>query len=357
VKRRSRQLLSVLLFVAIVGVLVWWSWPKRPPPPADANSADANGTGVKVAGGVTDANAPAAPGPANANGSGTGPTTRTGPRDILSPLTETRKLDADTAMKAARAGQQLLSAGKLVQGRAELSKALLSGRLPTGHAAEARRVLSELAERMIFSREVFEDDPYTMHYRFGSGEVLARVERKLKLHVPNQIVLKINRIPVARGIRADQTIKVIRGPFHAIVSKSRFTLDIYLHRPPAGPVFVQRLNVGVGKNGSTPPGMWRIALGRKLQRAPWNPPPNSTETRSIAWGEPGYPLGKDGYWIGLEGVDRRTRIHMGYGVHGTNDPSSIGRSESLGCVRLADADIERVFSLLYEHWSTVEVLP
>jgi len=362
VKRRSRQLLGGLVFVAIVGGLVWWSWPEKKEPPADGNSADANGGVVKGTrgggnSGRADANKPSATKPADANASAGGPTSRHVEKDIASPLAELRTLDAAAALKAAQAGQQLINAGKLVEGRSELSKGLLSGQLPTGHAAEARRVLAELADRMIFSREVFEDDPYTMHYRFLPGEVLARVERKLKLHVPTQIVLKVNRIASARSIRADQTIKLINGPFHAVVSKSNFTMDIYLHRPPAGHVFVRRLKVGVGRNGSTPPGMWRVGLGRKLQRAPWNPPPNSTETRSIAWGEPGYPLGKDGYWLGLEGVDRRTRIHMGYGIHGTNDPASIGRAESLGCIRLADADIELVFYLLYEFWSTVEVLP
>jgi lipoprotein-anchoring transpeptidase ErfK/SrfK len=42
-----------------------------------------------------------------------------------------------------------------------------------------------------------------------------------------------------------------------------------------------------------------------------------------------------------------------YGIHSTNDPASIGKEGSLGCIRLNDVDIELVFSLLYEKWSTV----
>ena len=66
-------------------------------------------------------------------------------------------------------------------------------------------------------------------------------------------------------------------------------------------------------------------------------------------------MGREGYWISLEGTGDDTRGLQGYGIHGTNEPDSIGKASSLGCIRLTDDDIELVFSLLYEAWSTVEV--
>jgi len=45
------------------------------------------------------------------------------------------------------------------------------------------------------------------------------------------------------------------------------------------------------------------------------------------------PLGTR--WIGL---DRR-----GYGIHGTNEPRSIGKAASHGCIRMAKADLEQFF--------------
>jgi lipoprotein-anchoring transpeptidase ErfK/SrfK len=45
------------------------------------------------------------------------------------------------------------------------------------------------------------------------------------------------------------------------------------------------------------------------------------------------PLGTR--WIGL---DRK-----GYGIHGTNEPRSIGKAASHGCIRLAKADLEQLF--------------
>ena len=38
--------------------------------------------------------------------------------------------------------------------------------------------------------------------------------------------------------------------------------------------------------------------------------------------------------------------HDGYGIHGTNVPTSIGTSVSLGCMRLHNGDVERLFDML-----------
>ena len=341
-RRNLVRLLLVVVLLAVVAVLAWHFWPHlkggpREPNVPDANAADANAADANTAG-AGDATTHPAPAP---NG------------EVL----KLRKLSAAQAIAAAEKGSRLLAAKKLAEGRAELSKAVLSGALPPATETAARKTLADLAEKMIFSREIFDGDPYAMQYTFKTREVLAKVERKLKLHVPTQMLLKVNGIRDARSIRAGQTLKVILGPFHAIVDKSRFTMDLYLQREGNPPAFVRRLRVGVGKDGTTPVGLWRVGLGKKLVRAPWNPPPNSPIRKSIAWGQPDYPLGKMGYWLGLEGIGANTRMHEGYGIHGTNVPESIGRAESLGCIRLADSDIELVFSLLYEKWSTVRVLP
>lgn len=41
----------------------------------------------------------------------------------------------------------------------------------------------------------------------------------------------------------------------------------------------------------------------------------------------------------------RLKLGDGYGIHGTDQPQSIGRSVSHGCVRLADNDIQRLYSM------------
>jgi lipoprotein-anchoring transpeptidase ErfK/SrfK len=51
---------------------------------------------------------------------------------------------------------------------------------------------------------------------------------------------------------------------------------------------------------------------------------------------PANPVGTR--WIGLS--------QKGYGIHGTNQPKSIGKAASHGCIRMAKADLEELFEFL-----------
>ena len=73
----------------------------------------------------------------------------------------------------------------------------------------------------------------------------------------------------------------------------------------------------------------------------------------IAADDPANPLG--GYWIGLSGIDGQAVGKTSYGIHGTIHPESIGKMESMGCIRLKSEDIALVFEMLVEGKSTVVV--
>jgi hypothetical protein len=45
----------------------------------------------------------------------------------------------------------------------------------------------------------------------------------------------------------------------------------------------------------------------------------------------------------------------GYGIHGTNEPKSIGKAASHGCIRMAQADLEEFYDLVAEG-DTVELV-
>ena len=51
---------------------------------------------------------------------------------------------------------------------------------------------------------------------------------------------------------------------------------------------------------------------------------------------PGNPVGSR--WMGLS--------KPGYGIHGTNQPKSIGKAASHGCIRMAKADLEEFYTLV-----------
>jgi lipoprotein-anchoring transpeptidase ErfK/SrfK len=97
-----------------------------------------------------------------------------------------------------------------------------------------------------------------------------------------------------------------------------------------------RYGIGVGREGFTWSGVRAVA--RKAEWPDWYPPSEMIRRqpylpRMVAGG-PGNPLGARAMYIG--GTE--------YRIHGTNDPSSIGKFMSSGCIRLLNADVEDLYS-------------
>lgn len=63
--------------------------------------------------------------------------------------------------------------------------------------------------------------------------------------------------------------------------------------------------------------------------------------KNIPGGHPNNPLGSR--WIGFDAKDTDGRT---YGIHGTNRPESIGMYVTLGCIRLPNEMIERLYDLV-----------
>ncbi len=257
-------------------------------------------------------------------------------------------LSAPQAEAALQQGKAKYTAGDLLEARKLLNDALQSGKLDPAAQADAKATISHISQRVVFSTERFADDPYGGTFTVPSGGVLAKIAQRYT--VPWELLARINNI-TPRSLRAGQTIKVIQGPFHAVVSKSAFTMDIYLHALPGqkGSMYVTTLPVGLGRDNSTPTGLWDV--GGKLKNPKfWG----LADMAPVEGGDPNNPLGK--YWIALSGLDGHAVGKSSYGIHGTNDPNSVGTMASHGCIRLRDADIELVYALLSSTKSTVLVV-
>ncbi|WNS74151.1 L,D-transpeptidase [Bacillus sp. DTU_2020_1000418_1_SI_GHA_SEK_038] len=63
--------------------------------------------------------------------------------------------------------------------------------------------------------------------------------------------------------------------------------------------------------------------------------------KDINGGDPENPLGTR--WIGFDAAETDGRI---YGIHGTNNPSSIGKYVSQGCIRLQNEAVESLYDLV-----------
>ena len=100
-----------------------------------------------------------------------------------------------------------------------------------------------------------------------------------------------------------------------------------------------RFPVGVGKAGQEWSGASRIS--GKYVRPAWSPPDdirreNPHLPKVIPGGAPNNPMGQFAMTLG-DGT---------YAIHGTNRPQTVGRFVSHGCIRMYNADIRELYSMV-----------
>jgi lipoprotein-anchoring transpeptidase ErfK/SrfK len=97
-----------------------------------------------------------------------------------------------------------------------------------------------------------------------------------------------------------------------------------------------RYGVGVGRQGFTWSG--REAISRKAEWPDWYPPAEMVARQPylprFMAGGPGNPLGARAMYLG----------NSEYRIHGTNDPTTIGKFVSSGCIRLTNEDVTDLFN-------------
>ncbi len=103
-----------------------------------------------------------------------------------------------------------------------------------------------------------------------------------------------------------------------------------------------RYGVGVGREGFAWSGQAYIGMKRRWPR--WLPPESMVQRDALAakWangmpGGPENPLGARALYLHANGIDTLFRIH------GTNDPKSIGKALSSGCIRMLNEDVADLF--------------
>jgi lipoprotein-anchoring transpeptidase ErfK/SrfK len=106
-----------------------------------------------------------------------------------------------------------------------------------------------------------------------------------------------------------------------------------------------RYGVGVGRAGFAWSGDAVVGMKRRWPR--WVPPPEMTvrDSHAAEWangmpGGPENPLGARALYLYSNGQDTQYRIH------GTNDPKSIGKAMSSGCIRMLNEDVAAIFPMI-----------
>ena len=208
---------------------------------------------------------------------------------------------------------QLIADGEDVEANFQLSN--LYWKRP-----EIRKQLSDRL-RAVSYRIYFAPQP---HYMDGHivevGDTLQNIAKEYD--VSWEYLAKLNRTD-AKKIRPSQKLKVIRGPFAAVVDLSDMEMTLHSHGH-----FVHAFPIGLGQDSSAPIGTFKV---HEKQRDPTYYGPDGVIDHDDAKN----PLGE--FLIDLGDS---------FSMHGTIDESSIGKAGSPGCIRLKNRDIADVYDLL-----------
>jgi LysM repeat protein len=219
--------------------------------------------------------------------------------------------------KMMEAAQQMIRDGLAVRVLRELSVLYGASDLSAEESRQVTELLGQLAGEVIYSRKPYLEQPHVVQ----PGDTLERIAQQYQ--VPSQLLAKINGVQDPNRLAPGSRLKVLRGPFDAIVYPDRLELVLQVQGLYAG-----RFPIGIGRDQARLDGSY--AVTKKTTRPTYHGP-----NGAIPPEDPDNPLGK--YWIGL---------NEQIGIHGTNDMRNLRRRDGRGTICLGDRDIEDVYDIL-----------
>ena len=222
-----------------------------------------------------------------------------------------------------------LDEGKLAEAHLALSNLYGNPDLPADQAKQISDLLDRLAGTVIYSRKHYLEPAYVTQ----PGDTLEKLAQKY--NVPWQLLAKINGLVAPEATNADAAtkdlplpigmqLKVVRGPFEAIVHLDRHELTLMVQNRYAG-----RFAIGVGRDQPKLDGNYTV------REKTLNPTYYGPDGVTLNPSDPKNPLG--GAWLGL--TDR-------IGIHGTNDPQTVGRDDNRGTICVGNRDVQDLYGIL-----------
>jgi lipoprotein-anchoring transpeptidase ErfK/SrfK len=214
--------------------------------------------------------------------------------------------------------QAKLDEGHLAEAHLALSSLYENPEVPPEQVQKVTNLLDQLAGTVIYSRQPLMGPPY----RVRPGETLEQIAAAY--HVPWQLLAKINGIRDPQHLEPGRELKVVRGPFNALIDLDKYELTLMV-----GGCYAGRFPIGVGRDHANLEGSY-VVRDKIVHPA-----------RYGRTGTPGAGAAGDDslgdYWIDLGNQ---------IGIHGTSDPQNLHHTGGPGCVCLGDRDIEDLFGIL-----------
>ena len=189
----------------------------------------------------------------------------------------------------------------------------------SNNISKTQEALDNLNIKILFSPAM---TPDSFTYEIQKGDTLTKIAKKF--NTTTELILKANGLKDA-NVRIGKKLKISKAKFSVVVDKSQNILTLKSDQE-----IVKTYKVSTGKNSCTPVGTFKVT--NKLIDPPWYPSAGGM----IPAKDPKNVLGSR--WIGLS--------KQGYGIHGTIEPESIGKSVTEGCVRMKNAEVEELYSII-----------
>jgi lipoprotein-anchoring transpeptidase ErfK/SrfK len=213
--------------------------------------------------------------------------------------------------------KNLESKSNLLEAKAVYQK-LLTDYPNSAEAMNWQKKIEDINIKLLFSNTL---TPNSVLYEIKPGDTLIKIAREYKTTA--DLIMKSNNI-VDGKIIPGRKIKVWNAPFTILVDKSQNTLILKTNEE-----VIKTYIVSTGTNNSTPVGTFKITS--KLPNPTW-----FKAGAVVSAGSPENVLGTR--WLGFD--------LPGYGIHGTTDPQSLGKQVTQGCVRMANADVEELYTII-----------
>lgn len=179
-------------------------------------------------------------------------------------------------------------------------------------------------------------------HKVVSGDNLSTLARRN--HTTVNLLKKANNLKNS-NIMIGQQLKIISGPWKVVICKKARLMTLLRQVDKKDTVFAV-FAIGIGRKNSTPSGKFVICHRN------YHPVYRDNQGRIFKYGHKNNPLGE--CFLALARPESPAKPFRGYGIHGTADDASVGRSLSNGCIRMHNEDVLMLYNLL-PAGTTVEI--
>lgn len=226
-----------------------------------------------------------------------------------------------------RSGQDHEGRGELTEARTVYAEALRSG-MDERQRSTLQDRLGKINIELLFSKQNMIGK---VAYVVKPNDAVEKIARKSG--TTKELICRINGLGSNGVIRVGQTMTLFTGKFSIVVTKHSYELLL-----SAGGEFFKRYSVCIGAENKTPLGSFIIT--EKEVNPTWWPAGQGP----IPGGDQRNLLGTR--WMATKDTQNPSADKRGIGIHGTKDENSIGKSESAGCIRMLNADVEELYMLV-----------